>query len=79
MTKDHPDFDRTFIYLNNRWCRGVLAADDEEGWVEILDITAMSPAPPIDKEIQNVDSSLPTAWEHLRTKRKYGKVEFRQL
>lgn len=31
------------IYLNDRHVKTALAADDEEGWVEVLDVAAMAP------------------------------------
>lgn len=84
LTQDHPNFANIAVLLNGRLCRSVLAADDEEGWVEVPDLAAMTPSP---EEIEGEgfgfkndstaeDSMEVEPWEEIPTLRKTGKVEF---
>lgn len=55
----HPDFEKTIVFLDDKVCVTAMAADDVEGWVEVVDLAAY--APPIgtiDETIkpENIDS-----------------------
>ena len=79
---DHPERDKYLVFLDGKYMTGIVAADDEEGWVDVLDPSALAkfPFPPIKK-----DSDVPvmgeeiSEWEEIPTTRKEGKVVFVKL
>lgn len=80
LTKDSLEASKIAVFLDGKWVRAPLAANDEEGWVEIPDIAAMAPidlnnsnnaTKPGDEEV--------SPWERIKTIKKYGKVEFKKL
>ena len=80
IDNSHPDFENTICLLNDKWIRAAIAADDVEGWVDILDLQAM--APPIDNS-STIDplatGEIIDNWTEVKLKRLYGKVEFRKV
>lgn len=78
ITADHPKFNQTVILLNNKWCRGALAADDDEGWVEVVDISAMAPLD-LEEDASSALDDDEVAFTELKTKKVYGTVEFKHL
>ena len=38
----HPEYDKYIVYLNGWIQKAAIAADNEEGWVEVVDIRAMA-------------------------------------
>jgi hypothetical protein len=79
ITQDHPDFDKTIIFLDNRVCPIAIAANEEEGWVDIMDITNMAPLDLSKEKAATLDSSEPEVWTEIPTIRKYGKVEIKKV
>lgn len=77
LSQDHPDFERAIVFLNGKLC-SVVAANEEEGWVDIIDIQSMAPldlteqgaAKPGQEEDLN-------EWEELPLKRVHGKVSIK--
>lgn len=81
LTINDPNNDQYVVLLNNRPIR-VVAADDEEGWVDIVDIAAV--ATPVwdldDDEMDQPNEETDTAeWEEVPLKRLHGKVEIRKI
>jgi hypothetical protein len=74
ITPEHPDLEKIVVFLNGRPLRSFNAANDEEGWVEVVDIKKMAP---IDLYNNSIDSDSPEPWEELPIKRVHGKVEIR--
>jgi hypothetical protein len=75
LTPDHPDAAITIVFLDDKPLKVYLAADDEEGWVDLPDLKAMVE----DTVVDVVDEGKVEEWEEIPTARKYGKVEFRKL
>ena len=88
ITVDHPDAARAVIKLDGRPIECV-AADDEEGWVEVVDLIAMVNMD-LDNEtkldITDIDDTQAYDGEgrpkfsqkegmEVKTKKRYGKVE----
>lgn len=64
------------VFLDNKWIRSAVAANEEEGWVDILDLANMAP---LDIEIReehfNPDNDeIPEIREEFPTIRKFGRV-----
>lgn len=82
INQQHPDFNKFLVLLDGRWLRLVLEADDEEGWVIIPDLKSMAPLPE-DKDKYDADfasgEETINEWEELKTIKKYGRVEFRNI
>lgn len=84
LTQDHPDFETTAVLLNGKLCKSVLEADDEEGWVDVPDLAAMTSAPEqIEgkgygfKDTSKVeDGTSVEPWEEIPILRKKGRVQF---
>ena len=38
----HPEYDKYIVYLNGWIQKGAVAADDTEGWADVIDIKAMA-------------------------------------
>ena len=90
ITVDHPDADKAIIKLNDRPLMSWVSADNEEGWVEIVDLAAM-----VDMDLDNetdldidVDDEVEHAYDEqgnpvfeegqgmeVQTKKRYGKIE----
>ena len=87
LTQDHPDFDNTIVILDGRPCKCVLAADDEEGWVDVPDLAAMTPQPVqldedkigFEEETEPGKEREVSEWEKIPVLRRKGKVQFRIL
>jgi len=84
IDKSSPGFDNVIIIVDDRWCREALAADDEEGWVEILDIKSMAPLEADSTPIKINDSIYMEGGEYpeaipLKTKRIYAKDKVRYI
>jgi hypothetical protein len=78
ITQDHPDFTKVVVFLDNKVCFTVIAASEEEGWVDIVDIAAAAPLDLSEDEAATIDDGEPTPWQEFPVKRKYGKVEIRK-
>ncbi len=65
------------VLLNGKIVKTALLADEEEGWVEIPDITAMVPLD-TQASLEMGDEDSVEAQE-LKTKRLYGKVEVKTV
>lgn len=82
INKSDPKNDEVIIILDGKWCRGAVAANSDEGWVEILDpnsfppIDLDEPAPEISGSIEEAEVEDYTPFTELKTKKVYGKVEF---
>tara|TARA_Y100000310_G_scaffold342463_1_gene445859 strand:+ start:11319 stop:11600 length:282 start_codon:yes stop_codon:yes gene_type:complete len=87
LTVDHPDAHKAVIKLNGRPVECV-AADDDEGWVDVIDLAAMvdmdlDNETEIDLDVDDLgaydDDGAPVFEEgegmEVATKRRYGKVE----
>ena len=69
------------VYMNGRLCPAALAADDIEGWIEVVDVSKLAP---LDLEAETAEEdikeeaaySIPTV---IATKKIYGKVEIRKV
>ena len=74
---------QTAVFFNNKICRFVIAANDEEGWIEVVDTSNLNVIDETTGDIIESDTvkedDLPTQWERIPTKRLYGKVEFTKL
>ena len=79
ITQEHPDFTATLVYLDGRLLKTCISADDSEGWVEVLDIAAMSPLDENVVETTESEKEVISPWERLPTKRRWGKVEFKKI
>jgi hypothetical protein len=77
LSPDHPDFETTLVFFNDKLCKVFIAADDEEGWIELPDIKAMSPLKTTEDSLEE-ESEL-QEWEEIPIIRKTGKVEFKNL
>lgn len=77
LTHDNPLADNTLVYLDGKMMKSYVAANDEEGWIDIVDIASMAPLDLTSQDLQSEE--LPTPFETLKTKRKFGKVEFKRL
>ena len=73
-----PNCEEYVVYLNNRIILTAVAANDEEGWVDILDPLAMAPLDTTNSEITAGDEDL-NPWTQIPTKRKFGKVEIKYV
>lgn len=40
ITPEHPEYDHYIVYLDGWLRKNAIAADDEEGWVDIIDVRA---------------------------------------
>ena len=70
-----PQFENTLVFLDGKWCRGAVAADDVEGWVEIVDLASLAPLEKNEATVMcNPGDEAVTEWDCYQTKRKYGKV-----
>ena len=65
------------VLLNGKIIKTALMADDDEGWVEILDITAMAPLNT--QASAEVGEDYPEVQEELKRKKLYGKVEIKLI
>jgi len=72
ISHKEKNFDDFAIFLNGRLIRTPLAANDIEGWVDVLDIAAMSP--PLFPE-ENSDKPWEKKKSSLISKRRYGEVK----
>lgn len=76
VTQDALETGKYIVYLNDRVCRAVLSANEEEGWVEVLDIASMAPL----NMTESVNlSTEPEPFTALKTKKVHGKVEIKKL
>lgn len=64
------DQEITIVYLNDKLIRTLVAFNEEEGWVEIPDISAMAP---LDLD-SSIDDTMPEEWKCIPVKRLYGNV-----
>lgn len=72
----HPDFEKAIIRLNDKIIKTAIRADDEEGWVEIPDISSMAPLKDIPLDLSEQPDDL-DKWEEVPTKILSGKVEIK--
>ena len=79
IDKTDPRFEDFVIFLNGRPVRGAVAANEEEGWVDIVDIAALAPLDLDDNAArEHASPSDPTA-EVIPLKRLMGTVQVRKL
>ena len=78
ITQDHPDFEKIIVFLDNKVCLTVVAASEEEGWVDILDIAAVAPLDLSKEGASKPEDGEPTPWLEFPVMRKYGKVEIKK-
>lgn len=80
LTMDNPQADRTIVLLNGKPVKSWISAKDgEDGWIEIVDITALAPLDKNPGEPGNAgDHEVDVAVE-MPTKKINGHVEFRTL
>ena len=80
---DMPESENYLVFFNNKKIVYYISADDEEGWIEIVDINKMSPLEnKTPEQWQNEGVNMENeieGWETIPTIRKYGKVEFKSL
>ena len=67
------------VWLNDRLIITAVAADEEEGWVEIIDPEAMAPLDLSDNGVAAVGNETDEGWDTIPTKRLTGKVELRKI
>ncbi len=65
------------VHLDGRVARYAMAANEEEGWIEVLDNHFIGMIAPMDSESQ-VGEGLPEPVE-LKTKKLYGKVKIERI
>ena len=79
ITIDSPDFESVVVFLDGKPLKNFQAAEDgDNGWVEVIDPASMAPldlseegaAAPVDEKLEFVE---------IKTIRKYGQVEIRQI
>jgi hypothetical protein len=76
----HPEYDSVLCFFDGKWCKYAVAADDEEGWVDVVDPQAMDSK----DAIQDLNKADPTTgetieeWSEIKLKRLFGKVEFKK-
>jgi len=87
ITKRDLETGNYVVFFEDRPLRTVMAADDEEGWVEIPDLRSLAPINlkkndpvarhPMDKtgEVEFAEYG----WEEIPVLRKQGKVEIRKI
>ena len=66
------------VVLNGKWCRGALNANEQEGWVEVLDIASMAPLDANEGQPGN-NSDEKVAIVSTKTKKIYGNVEIKKI
>ncbi len=76
LTIDHPLAKKVVVLLNDKPLKCWMSANDEEGWVEIPDISSMAP---LIQEPTKLEEGELTAWEEVPVKRIYGKITFFRL
>jgi hypothetical protein len=82
INQQHPDFDKLLVFLDGKWIRAAIEADDAEGWVIIPDIASLAPLP---AEQDDFDTDFAPGeetvdeWEEMKTIKKFGRVEFRHI
>ena len=82
IAEDYPDFAKTLVFLDGTYCHGVLAADDEEGWVELMDLQSLKfPGLPEDsKDFDEPGKDRDVEeWKQMGVIHKTGKVTFKKL
>lgn len=85
ISQDHPEFDKKVILLDGRVVLTALAADEEEGWVEIPDLFSLAPLPEDLESDEGFDTDFAPGgeevaeWEEIKTIKKFGKVEIISL
>jgi len=74
IDKTDPKFEKTLVMVDGKWCKGAIAADDEEGWVDIIDLASMAPL-----NLESKDSWVEGGGEveaiAIKTKRVYASKE----
>lgn len=66
------------VFFNGRPAPYVIAASEEEGWIEVIDKTFIGMIAPITQtQSSGVDMSEPEPVQEFKTKRLYGKVELK--
>jgi len=84
IDSEHEEFDNIVILFNGKVINAV-AADDQDGWVDIVDLTKLAPLPDFDsiKQGKTEDHMFNTPgeevelaeWEELPLKRLFGEVK----
>lgn len=69
------------VLLNGRRIVDPIEANEEEGWVDIIDIAALAPVSLEEDDAATVedDDLSTTPWEQIPFKRLRGRVEIKQL
>ena len=82
IAEDYPEFEKFLVFLDGAYCRGVLAADDEEGWVEVMDFQSLV-FPTLPACLKDFDEpgeeGKVEEWKEMDVIRKTGKVTFKKL
>jgi hypothetical protein len=82
IAEDYPDFAKILVFLDGTYCHGVLAADDEEGWVEMMDLRSLE-FPSLPDNVKDFDDPEKDRnveeWEQMKVIHKTGKVSFKKL
>lgn len=80
LTINDPNNDQYVVLLNNRVIRAV-AADDAEGWVDIVDVAAMAPPAPTVGQCDpaRTNDVATDQWEEIPLKRLVGEVTIRKI
>lgn len=82
IAEDYPDFAKTLVFLDGAYCHGVLAADDEEGWVEVMDFHSLK-FPDLPENLKDFDDPgqdrSVEEWKQMGVIYKTGKVVFKKL
>ena len=82
IVEDYPEFEKFLVFLDGTYCRGVLAADDEEGWVDVMDFQSLV-FPPLPDSQEDFDKpgeeEKIEEWKQMNVIRKTGKVTFKKL
>lgn len=68
------DLEQSIVYLNGRIIQTVMSANEEEGWVEIVDVAKMAPLTTEEADLILDDGTL-QEWDVVPTKRLYGEVK----
>jgi hypothetical protein len=71
---DDPRWDKVIVLLNGRPARGAIAADTEEGWVEIYDIASMAPLDLSEEAATEALEDVSEVPVEVKTKKIYGVV-----
>ena len=80
LTADHPDAETTLVFLNDKVCKAYIAADDEEGWVEVPDLAALAPIDMSEEGASQPGEEVEVVeWEAVLVKRIVGEVRFQKL